>query len=165
MFTVEKWFKNALNEVNSTGNSQDIHIDEFIGKKYKNLNNSEIFHYCISVIGSISNYISHNKIDIGDVELLLSIELVSESNLFSGKPKNLEAIEEMFEQHSVPEIILYKEVPSKAYPLNEFYRLPLNLPKYKIGKQIQVLYKEYRNHEDVLNNDLYTRELSLMHMP
>jgi hypothetical protein len=162
---IESWIEGALKSVRENDLTEDLHIDELINVDYNNLDKREILNHCFIVFNKLVNHIINHKIQLDSLGIFLSIDLISESNVFLGKPSSLKELTEIIDTYSIPEIIVYKDINSDSIPLNEFYRVPLSYETLNANKNIKVFYKEHRVIEGIGIDDVFTRELNLSYHP
>ena len=159
------WMVDAINRVTESGVAQDMHIDELFEMDFKTLSQQQLFENCCSIGNMVDKYAREMQLDLPEVSIYISIDLISESNVFIGLPASENEIIKAIDVDSIPEIIIYKETRSNQIPLVEFYRTPVLYEKFEDSPQRTMFYKEYRSLEDILNNNEYTREINIILQP
>jgi len=157
---IKTWLSSAIDEVKTTGNACDIHVDEFISP---NINSSEdLFYDSLMIFNKICQVAV--EFDIKDLELYLHIDLKNNLNKLHGVYSNISELIESIDIGSMPEIILYKPVLPTTPPPIEFYRsiIPFKI-KGIIDNKIIGFYKEYRTYEELLDNENFYRELNFIY--
>lgn len=159
------WMVDAINRLTESGVAQDMHIDELFEVDFKTLSQKQSFENCCSIFKIVTKYAREMQLDLFEVGIFISIDLISESNIFMGLPASENEIIKSIDMDSIPEIIIYKETRSNQIPLVEFYRTPVLNGKFEDSHRIKMFYKEYRLLEDILNNNEYTREINITLCP
>ena len=77
---------------------------------------------------------------------------------------NKEELLKCIDTFEMPEIILYKPYNTLDIPNNEFYRSPLPFKVEGLSKELNAFYKEYRNYDEMINNEPFTREINVVYL-
>lgn len=158
------WMLKSIEALNVTDITQDIHVDEFL-EEFDLLRKEDVFMRSCLLFKDLVAYLEISKIRMDGINIFLSVDLISESNVFSGKPTSLTQVENLIDDYSIPEIILYKESNPNEIPLTELYRVPILIDYFSKSTPISIFYKEYRTFEDILNNGEFTRTIDVYYMP
>lgn len=152
-----KWVNDALIEVENTGLSRDVHINNIINCCLEN--NTNILEASCEVIDIASSYfLTQNKKE--KIHLNLYIKLRCTSAELKGVPKNVKKLRKSIDNKSIPELVLHMENDVKRkLPAIEFYRFPLPYSIFDFRNNIQVTYREYRDIDEYKNKERFNREL------
>lgn len=153
---VKEWLLDAIVKTDLEGIALDRHIDQF--ETYQSTNKTELFEKACSVINLIAFILTEE--DTRNLGIYLHIDLISNSSTLSGAPRDIDELLELIDEHSIPEIVVYKPVESTDVPLNEFYRAPLPFKLLNLHPQLITLYKEYRSGFSTVEE--YQRELNII---
>ncbi|MDN3580766.1 hypothetical protein [Mucilaginibacter flavus] len=160
---IKSWVLKSIIELNKTGITQDIHVDELL-KEFDIYRRKDVFMQSCLLFKYIVNYLKVSETNTLDISIFLSVDLSSESNLFVGKPESLVEVEGLIDTYSIPEIIFFKDSSPNDISLAEFYRVPILIDYFSESTPISIFYKEYRSFEDILNDGNYTRTLDVYYM-
>lgn len=154
---IKEWLDIACKCIFNPGDSQDIHINEFINiepnDKEQIVQDSLI----------LANYIRTHFLDIvkEDCRLYLYIALNSDSNSILGVPRSYNSLLNRIDTSYPPELVLYKEFGQREFNKVELYKscLPFEI---KCNDSIDLIYRELRSFDELVDNAEYTRELHLI---
>jgi hypothetical protein len=160
---LKSWMLKGIAALNDTGITQDIHVDELL-EKFDQLKKGDVFMRSCLLFNYLVDYLEVSKINTDGINVFLSIDLISESNVFTGKPTSLAEVESLIDDYSIPEIVLHRDLNPNEIPLTEIYRVPILVDYFSMSTPISIFYKEYRAFEDVLNNGDFTRTIDVYYM-
>ncbi|GAB3806563.1 hypothetical protein GCM10028819_42170 [Spirosoma humi] len=153
---IEEWLLDAIVKTDLEGIALDRHIDQF--GIYQPTNKTELFEKACSVINLVASILTQE--DTRNLGIYLHIDLISDSTMLSGAPRSIDELLDLVEEHSIPEIVIYKPVESADVPLNEFYRTTLPFKLLNLHSQLIAIYKEYRSGFSI--SEEYQRELNII---
>lgn len=153
---VKRWLLEAMAKTDLDGIALDRHIDQF--GTCQHTSSTELFNKACLIVNLVASILIQE--DTRNLGVYLHIDLISDKTTLSGAPRNIDELLESIEEHSVPEVVIYKPVDSADVPLNEFYRTPLPFKLPDLHSQLIPIYKEYRSGYSI--SEEYQRELNII---
>lgn len=154
------WINNAIEKLDNNSLIESIHIDKFVN--FSEQSPQEILSQAIEVFNKFCEFIRDK--DLKDIQLFLQISLV-ESDEIQGVFKSRKELLENIDLFEMPEIFLYKPCDTHTIPDIEFYRSPIPFKIDELNAKSSVFYKEYRDNNEIINNEPFTREINVVYTP
>lgn len=153
---IKEWLDLASKNIVNPGDSQDIHINELVAFEF--YNKEHLFNEVLILANSLKINFLHEIEE--DLRLFLYVALDSNSNSISGVPRTYSSLINRIDISYPPELVLYKEFEKKEFNKVELYKSCLPF-KIKYDDSIEIVYRELRSYEELVDNECFTREVHL----